>query len=189
MYHILRFEVSLPRQYASLPPDEMFIRAKGMKNAYAVVPGDRGGPTLCGVTLATYTDYRRCNGHPVTTVTDLRAMTASEWLDIYKEMYWDRCRADEIHSQSVANMLVDWKWTSGTAGVKAAQRALGVPADGVVGPRTLAAINNAPNQRHLFNQLAAARHSFYRRIVQANPSQQKFLQGWLNRGNAIEYVG
>ena len=50
---ILHFEVGLPTQHLFLPLEKMFAKAKEMKNAYAVVAGDTGGPTMCGVTLST----------------------------------------------------------------------------------------------------------------------------------------
>jgi hypothetical protein len=30
-----------------------------------------------------------------------------------KSLYWDKWKADQIKSQSVANILVDWVWASG----------------------------------------------------------------------------
>lgn len=189
MPFILNREVGMPKKYMTLPPDEMFIRAKGMKHAYAVVPGDKGGPTLCGVTLATYTTYRRGKGYRTTTTTDLRAMTAAEWIEICKRMFWDRWHADEIHTQAVANMLVDWVWGSGAKGIVYPQRVLDVPDDGIVGPRTLAAVNSYPDQHELFDRLKAARNAFHARIVAADPSQKKFLAGWNNRVAAITFDG
>ena len=189
MPFILNREVGLPEKYMTLPPDEMFIRAKGMKRAYVVVPGDKGGPTLLGVTLATYTTYRRSKGYKTTTTVDLRAMTAAEWLDICRSMFWNRWHADDINTQAVANMLVDWVWGSGVKGIIYPQRVLDVPDDGIVGPMTLNAVNSYPDQHELFDRLKAARHNFHTRIVRADPTQKKFLAGWTNRVNAITFDG
>ena len=185
---ILHYEVSLPKQYLTLPPEKMYARAKEQKQAYAVVAGDSGGPTMCGVTLATYTAYRRRKGIRTTTVADLKAMPYSEWRDILKGMFWDRWKADGIADQSVANMLVDFVWHSGTNGIKIPQRTLKVTADGIVGPATLAAVN-AADPKVLFAQLKAARLGFLDGIVRRNPTQAKFLNGWRNRVNAITYGG
>jgi hypothetical protein len=32
-------------------------------------------------------------------------------------MYWDKWKADKIENQSIANLLVDWVWTSGKWGI------------------------------------------------------------------------
>ena len=73
-------------------------------------PDDLGGATNKGVTIATYEAYCRKKGYPKPTIERLKALTKEEWTEIIKTMYWDRWKADEIKSQSVANILVDWVW-------------------------------------------------------------------------------
>lgn len=185
---ILHFEVGLEKRHLTLSPEKMFDKARQRPNAYAVIPGDKGGPTFCGVTLATYSAYRRNHGYSRTNVTDLKAMSWNEWREICKSMFWDRWKADHITDQSVANMLVDFTWHSGANGIKIPQRVLVVPDDGIVGSRTLAAVNAAAPQQ-LFDRLKAARLAFLEGITLRNPSQRKFLAGWRNRVNAIVYGG
>ena len=64
---------------------------------------------------------------------------------------------------------------------------LGVVDDGIVGAKTIAAINNYKNQEQLFNKLWAKRKAHFEGIVSANPSQKVFLKGWLNRLNAFKF--
>lgn len=142
---------------------------------------DKGGATMKGITIST---YRSIFGSKKT-VEDLKKMTIVEWETIYKRHYWNRWMADNINSQSVANLLVDWLWMSGTWAVKHAQKALGVKADGIVGPKTLNAINNYPNEKSLFYILWNARRDYILRISVAK--QKKFRQGWLNRLSGIKY--
>jgi lysozyme family protein len=52
--------------------------------------------------------------------------------------------------------------------------------DGIIGPVTLAAINKA-DPTDLLAALKSEAAGFYRLIAQVNPSQQKFIDGWLNR--------
>lgn len=73
-------------------------------------PDDLGGATNKGVTIATYEAYCKKKGYPKPTVERLKNLTQEEWTEILKTMYWDRWKADEIKSQSVANILVDWVW-------------------------------------------------------------------------------
>ena len=91
-------------------------------------------------------------------------------------MYWDRWKADEIKSQSVADILVDWVWASGAHGIKIPQRLLGVTVDGIVGPKTIAAVNSR-NPRELFDQIKIARFDFYRGYMPETPSKQQVQTG------------
>ena len=103
-------------------------------------------------------------------------------------MYWDRWQGDKIGSQSVANILVDWVWASGTHGIKIPQCLLGVTVDGIVGPKTLEAINRQ-NPRELFDRIKIARFDFIEDICRQRPTNNKFKRGWMNRINDIAYVG
>lgn len=149
-------------------------------------PLDNGGATNMGVTIATYEAYCRKKGYPKPTVERLKAITKDTVEDILKTMYWDKWKADDIKSQPVANMLVDWVWASGGNGIKLPQRLLGLKQDGIVGPITLAAVNEA-DPRKLFNDIKKEREAFLNRIVERDPSQKRFIKGWLNRLNAIKY--
>ncbi len=152
-------------------------------------PNDRGGATNKGVTLTTWRNvgYDK-DGDGDIDVTDLKQLTDEDVMSrVLKPHYWDRWRADEITSQSVANMLVDWVWCSGAYGIKIPQRILNVKIDGIVGAKTLSAVNSR-DPRELFDELRNEREEFLRRIVKNNPTQKKFLRGWINRLNAIRYI-
>ena len=122
-------------------------------------------------------------------VDDLRLLTREDVVNrVLKPHYWDRWKADDIKSQSVANILVDWVWASGAHGIKIPQRLLGVSVDGIVGPKTLAAVN-ARNPRELFDMIKIARFDFIEDICRKRPANNKFKRGWMNRINDIAYVG
>jgi lysozyme family protein len=151
------------------------------EGGFANIPGDRGGATNKGVTIAT---YRSVFGKE-RTVEDLKTITDIEWLHIFNTLFWSRWKADDIESQSIANLLVDWVWTSGSYGIRIPQRVLGVSIDGSVGTKTLAVVNEYPDQKELFRKLWKEREDFFRKI--ATGPQKKFLAGWLNRLNGIQY--
>ena len=140
-------------------------------------PNDSGGATNKGVTLATFRRYKGASA----TVDDLKAIT--DGTAIFKEMYWDKCKADEINSQSVANLIVDWYWMSGTKAIKYVQRLIGTTEDGIVGKQTLAMLNAEGDG--LVLPIYNYRKDFYHRIVANRPNQKRFLRGWLNRLNAL----
>lgn len=149
-------------------------------------PDDLGGATNKGITIGTFREYRKRKGLPAPTVQDLKNITDAEWLGVFKPLYWDRWKADEIKSQSVANILVDWVWGSGVHGIKRPQRILGVTPDGIVGKRTIAALNAADPEK-LFNAIKVDRAKFIDEICKARPRNEKFRRGWMNRLNAIKY--
>lgn len=153
------------------------------EGGYVNHPLDKGGCTNSGVTISA---YRYAFGKSKT-CDDLKRMKQEEWEYIFKTNYWDRCKGDEINNQAIANLIVDWTWGSGAYGIKYAQQVLGVGADGIVGKKTLAAINTHKNQKLLFEKLWARRKKHFEDIVKRNPSQKVFLKGWLRRLNAFKW--
>lgn len=143
-------------------------------------PYDRGGATNKGVTIGTFRSVYGKNK----TVDDLKAITDEQWLHIFKVYFWDKWRADDIINQSVANILVDWVWASGPATIKKVQRILGVAIDGVVGPKTLAALN-ARNPQTLFCEIKLLRQNYINSI--AVGTQSRYKNGWTRRLNSIQF--
>lgn len=140
--------------------------------------------TMKGITLEVY--QKHFGKHK--TCSDLKRITDNEWYTITKTDYWDVVRADEIANQSVANIIVDFVFNSGKSVIKRIQRIVGATTDNIVGPKTLAAINNYPNQEELFNKIKASRKAFYDEIISRNPSKAKFKRGWYNRLNHFKFV-
>ena len=145
-------------------------------------PLDKGGATNKGITIGT---FRQFFGKDAT-VEQLKRITDDQWLHIFKSGYWDRWKADNITNQSVADILVDWVWASGVHGIKIPQRVLGVVDDGVVGEKTLASLNSQ-NPAEFFERIRAERIKFVEDIVRRNPTQGRFLKGWLNRINDFKF--
>lgn len=149
-------------------------------------PDDLGGATNKGITIGAFTEYKKRKGQKAPTVDDLKSISDVEWHDVFKSLYWDRWKADEIKNQSVANILVDWVWASGSHGIKRPQRLLGVKADGIVGNQTIAAVN-AMDAATLFKMIKDDRAKFIDEICKARPKNEKYRKGWMNRINAIRY--
>lgn len=151
-------------------------------------PNDKGGATNKGVTIATWRQvgYDK-DGDGDIDVDDLRLLTDTDVVErVMRPHYWNRWKADQIKSQSIANLVVDWVWASGKHGITNVQRVLGVKQDGIVGPKTLAALNNS-DQRALFDRIHNERIAFIDRVITQTPSQAVFRKGWLRRLNAIGY--
>lgn len=159
------------------------------EGGFANDPVDKGGATNMGVTLNTWkrVGYDKDKDGDID-VKDLKLLSKDDVIKkVLKPYYWDKWRADEINNQSIANILVDWVWASGKYGITKVQAMLNLKPDGVVGNKTLSAINDYPNQRQLFQRIKNERLAFIDRIVKSNPSQRRFLKGWKNRVNAFKY--
>lgn len=107
-------------------------------------------------------------------------MNTEDWAKITKSKYWDKWKADQIISQKVANILVDYVFNSGSHGIKNVQKLVGVNPDGVVGPKTLDAVNKQ-SEKEFLTRLYNERYRFYDAIIRSNPTQAKFKNGWYNR--------
>lgn len=147
---------------------------------------DAGGKTNMGITLATWKScgYDKDLDGDIDTQ-DLKLITKQDVINVLKKYYWDRWKADAILNQSIANLLVDWVWTSGKWGITIPQRVLGVTQDGVVGSKTIEALNKQDSSI-IFKKLWLARKAFIEDISKKG-NNVKFKKGWLNRLNDYVY--
>lgn len=166
----------------NITSEELYYQARQKGLAYD--PDDKGGHTMVGITHTTYKEYCKRKGKPVPTAEILLNMPFEEWHDILKTMFWDRWQADNLRCQSIAEFLVDWVWTSGTYGITLPQQVLSVNTDGVVGPKTIAAVNSS-NPVDLFAKLKQSRIAYIERICRQRPANRKFRNGWLRRINSL----
>lgn len=151
---------------------------------YYVIPGDKGGPTKFGVTLNTYRQFFGMEK----TAEDLKNMSMREWKYIFIYGFWGPVKADSIENQSLATLIMDCCYMSGRkTSIKKIQRCLGgLDVDGIVGPKTLRVLNDFPED--CFYKIYQMRLNWFKAIVEKDPTQKKFLRGWLNRLNSVKYI-
>lgn len=176
---IFRHENYIQEADMDLPYEQLFAKAKAQ--GVVVLPGDKGGPTLCGITLSTYNTYCAKFGKPKATPETFLQMTAQDWLGVFEYLFWNKCNGSAIESQAAADMLVDWTWTSGAWAIKRMQRMIGVKDDGIVGSKTIAALNREARKDRFMEHFLAERMAYYVGIADRDPVQRKFLNGWINR--------
>lgn len=155
---------------------------KKWEGGWANDPDDTGGCTLSGITIGTFRQYYGRNK----TCEDLKKLTDEQWLHIFYKGFYNKINAQGIINDSICLLIADMVWMSGVkTAIRRIQRCLGVADDGIVGPITLAAINQ--NDRFVFNQLKYMRQCWFESIAYNQPKKKKFLKGWLNRLNDIKF--
>ena len=159
---------------------------KRAEGGYVNDPLDAGGETNKGITYATWISVFGANAHD-----RFIAMSDADWGTIFKKNYWDKMIGDQIHSQRIAEIIVDWVWGSGIHYPEADIQDILIHAfgqhiteDGQFGPATIAAINSV-DEPTLWADVLAKRFWFFDQCVVSHPTNQRFLQGWKNRLNNL----
>lgn len=142
------------------------------KVGYVNIPADRGGETKYGIA-------QKANPEISVYTLDLNGA-----MDVYFNKYWLRGKCDRI-PYPVSLIHFDGCVNHGVARAnKFLQRAVGVVDDGVIGNQTIQAVLNsaAPD---LIRKISTIRTNFYQAIVNKDPSQRIFLNGWMRRINEV----
>jgi len=144
---------------------------------------DAGGRTRFGIAERFHPDL------PEEFFTGAAEDALAEAEKIEEREYWDAMRLAEVENQNVANKLFDMGVNMGVRQAAIyAQRAANalaavnarVAEDGVIGHKTLAAINSADpiSYYELLCELSAAH---YQHLAAVNPAQAVNLKGWMKR--------
>jgi lysozyme family protein len=174
-------------------------------------PVDRGGTTNFGITLRFLQGEAKLDPELVKLFdldmdgdldgADIRGLTKGEAVYLYHHCFWERYHLESF-AEPIGEILLDQEVNDGATGAnKLLQRAINscsahmagvdrLNVDGVLGDATHAAMDavlehpglGMPALVEAFREAARAR---YRAIVAANPSQQKFLDGWLARADEL----
>ncbi len=160
------------------------LKAEG---GYTDDPDDKGGPTNWGIIQSELAAWR---GKPVSK-DDVKNLPLSEAIQIYKAKYWDKMGLDQLTDERLQLAIFDQGVNRGTVtAVKQAQQIAnlfdaGITDDGVNGPVTSKKLNAIDVVDFCREYLQASEHA-YVNIVIRNPTQIKFLRGWLNRVHKLQ---
>jgi lysozyme family protein len=101
--------------------------------------------------------------------------------------YVDGPGFSKIKDSKLQAQLIDFGVNSGpSVAVRKLQKILNVPEDGVLGFGTLAALEKAHPWEDVNNLLVAARVRMIGKVIYNNPSQLRFINGWLDR--ALQFM-
>jgi lysozyme family protein len=133
---------------------------------------DPGGMTNLGVTKKVWEEWV---GHPVTEK-DMKELTPEKVAPMYEMRYWRTSYCEKLPRG--LDLLVFSMAVNAGAGrsVKLLQDAIGVLPDGVIGPNTMAKINEA-NVETLIDKFSEARTAYYKGLK----TFPVFGKGWLSR--------
>ena len=149
---------------------------------YTEHPSDRGGPTKGGITLRTLESWR----HRRCTRAELKRFSKGEALAILTRRYVESNGIHRIDNLKVRTQVIDDAVLSGPVlAAKDLQRVLDVSPDGIIGPKTLAALESR-KPTVVGRRLAVERTDRLVRHVAKNPDQVVFLVGWVRR--ALSFV-
>jgi lysozyme family protein len=156
--------------------DASFDKVMQSEGGYVWDKDDAGGETNLGVTAGAWGAYL---GRPINSG-EMKALTKDTVKPFYRQMYWDKVKGDDLPA-GVDYAVFDFAVNAGVArAAKFLQRAVGAVDDGVIGSGTLGLVAKADSQKTLDN-FADQKQRFYNGLATNNPSQQKFLKGWLAR--------
>lgn len=162
---------------------ERVLKHEGL---YSDTKGDRGGQTMRGVTWGLYQQWAETR-HVVPTKNHFQALNAEDVRKIYDDMFIQPLRIDQINSSLVQEAFFGAAILHGgpRASRMAQRTAGGLKVDGIIGPRSISAFNNAPPVAFA-NEMAVRRVLFADRLVQrtvfkGDLTQVKFIFGWHRR--------
>ena len=150
---------------------EFLIKNEG---AYVFDKNDQGGKTKYGISQKAYPTL------------NIKALTLADAKKIYYCDFWLKGKIEQIPDKNVAikffDFIVNFGHRAATIVLQRALRSAGinVQEDGLIGSQTLSGV--IFSEPHiLLAALKSEAAGYYRLIAAKNPSQQKFLNGWLNR--------
>lgn len=149
-----------------------------IEKGYSNNPNDYGGETKYGIAKRWHPDV------------DIKNLTIDRAKEIYKKEYWDELKLGEIRNQLIAEELFD-------TGVNLSQRkaarflqmALNLLAedgpylieDGIIGEKTIGAINGYKYPKAILKILNGLQFMHYLKRVEEDETQRGMFRGWLKR--------
>ena len=138
-------------------------------------PDDHGKQTYCGISRKFHPrwvgwEYIDAGQTPATDLVR----------GFYRDNFWEPLAGGIFNSEAVAEAIFSQFVNMGANGIKLAQQCVGVIPDGIVGRKTLSAIN-AMNEELFLMRYALANIKRYHAIGMKDKTQRRFWPGWFAR--------
>jgi lysozyme family protein len=144
--------------------EQAFIKLIGHEGKYSNHPADPGGETQYGISKRSYPSL------------DIKNLTLDTAKTIYYADFWLATGCDKV-PESVAFQIFDTAVNSGVkTAIRMSQRVVGAVEDGVLGPKTIQALQNMPPQKFI-----ALFNSERLKFMASLDAWQTFSKGWALR--------
>jgi len=152
---------------------KLVLKSEGL---YSNNPKDPGGETMMGVTKNAWSTWLK---RPIADG-EMAKLTVADITPFYKALYWDKSYCNQLPT-GIDYMVFDASVNMGVGqSIRLLQKSLGCVPDGVIGPNTMKAINDA-DAKTMIDKFSAQKEQFYRSLN----TFATFGKGWLAR---IEHV-
>ena len=149
------------------------------EGGYVNNPKDPGGETNMGVTKAAWSTWLKRTIMPG----EMAQLTHADIIPFYKALYWDKSYCNQLPT-GIDYMVFDASVNMGVGqSIRLLQKSLGCVADGVIGPNTMKAINDA-DVKTLIDKFSAQKEMFYRSLA----TFATFGKGWLRRVAEVKQI-
>ncbi len=175
---------TLPKEHYEIAFNVLLKHECGYTNN----PSDPGGPTNFGITQ---NELTRCHKQ-LKLPSDVKELTKEQARIYYKSQWWDKYNYKAINSLYMATKIFDMAVNMGSEQAHTlAQRSANscghhLVVDGVLGPKSIAALNEiyVHNRESDFKvEIREEQASLYNFLVVQNPKLKIFLRGWLKRAS------
>lgn len=147
---------------------------------------DRGGRTAYGITQRTFDKWLASRGEASR---DVWTISSGEIFALYEARYWQPCAAlcpDRLAVAVFDSCVLHGKGYT----IPRLQIALGLGGDGLIGPKTQAALTacaaNPDREAAVLQRLLQARDDRYEELVGRDGSQVRWYRGWERRLDDLE---
>ena len=156
--------------------DRSFTEVIGLEGDYTNDPDDYGRETKYGISKRSYPEL------------DIKNLTVDQAKEIYLRDYWNRMLLPQVKDHYVASEAFEQGVNLGRLqATNHIQMSIGMVAspvkvDGVIGPKTVAAMNGLGRSTQSFLKcMNGYQFIWYLKLVENDPKQKKFFVGWLRR--------
>ncbi len=179
---------SNPTQQSSFTfENDIFPVTLGEEGGISDNKSDKGGYTNYGITIGTWKNWASKFNLEGTKET-LSKITKEQAHYIGKNGYWEPIHGDEIMDKQVAALYFDTQFNGGGIAVmRATLIKLGVNMANKLSAKEMIMFINSYDPELVFNTFKETRIERYLKIIQNDPSQETFRNGWLNRTNRFIY--